>query len=70
MKEEDSKEDPEKRGEEGEGRKPADRIVMNQLEPDKISDKCDDEGLIEDGQGDRGAHFINPLWLEDETQSE
>ena len=67
MQEEDSKEDSEKRGKEGECRKPADRIVVNQLEPDKITDKCDDDGLIKDGGNDRGGHFINPFWFENIT---
>jgi hypothetical protein len=53
MKEKDAKDDPEDRCKEGEGRKFAHRIFVNEFKPNKISDKGNDDRLIEKRGNDR-----------------
>jgi len=68
------KKDPEKnaedRGEEGENREPADRIFVDQFEPDKIGDKGNDDGLIEERTNDIRINLVNPLRFEDDAHDE
>ena len=70
MKDKDAKENAKDRREEGKGREPADRIFVNEFKPYKISDKCDDDRLIEEGGDDIKVNLLDPCRLKDDAHNE
>ena len=67
MKEKDAEENPKDRGEKGEGRESADRILMDKLKPDEITDRGNDNRLVEEGRDNDQIDLINPLRLDQEA---
>jgi len=66
----DAEKNPEDGGEKGECGEPADRIFVDELKPYQISDKGDDDRLIEEGSDDIRTNLVNPSRLKDDTHDE
>jgi hypothetical protein len=70
VKEKCAKEDAEDGSEEGERREPADRVSMNEFEPDEDGNKGVDNRLIQNGSDNIDIHSVNPARLENEADHE
>jgi len=66
----DAEKNPEDWGEKGKSGEPADRIFVDELKPYQISNKGDDDRLIEERGDNIGIHLVNPPRLKDDTHDE